>query len=92
MVLKLSKKHLKANHNLHQHLSHLFRVGFKIVKETFESKSQPCYVSALRNSVGFKIVKETFESKSQHMEVIPAKPIVGFKIVKETFESKSQRG
>ena len=66
LVLKLSKKHLKANHNLS--LAGLTNgpLGFKIVKETFESKSQPKENTLRNNTLGFKIVKETFESKSQH--------------------------
>ncbi len=65
LVLKLSKKHLKANHNGPQGRPNTIWVGFKIVKETFESKSQLFIPIQAIRFVGFKIVKETFESKSQ---------------------------
>ncbi len=42
-----------------------YPVGFNIVKETFESKSQLCRFESDLDIVGFNIVKETFESKSQ---------------------------
>ena len=41
LVLILSKKHLKANHNAIAIIVYDKPVGFNIVKETFESKSQP---------------------------------------------------
>ena len=65
MVLKLSKKHLKANHNDVCGKLHDYELGFKIVKETFESKSQLIIFCEETWQLGFKIVKETFESKSQ---------------------------
>ena len=90
LVLILSKKHLKANHNVIALLSIILLVGFNIVKETFESKSQHSNTGASYPKVGFNIVKETFESKSQPGHYRTMQLLVGFNIVKETFESKSQ--
>ncbi len=65
LVLILSKKQLKANHNTTLNTLETTEVGFNIVKETIESKSQLYEFSQLRQVVGFNIVKETIESKSQ---------------------------
>ncbi len=46
-------------------MSEISKLGFKIVKKHFESKSQPPDMFKVILSLGFKIVKKHFESKSQ---------------------------
>ncbi len=62
---KLSKEHLKANHNLTYTSYTNSLAETKIVKGTFESKSQLVCLESLLDCAETKIVKGTFESKSQ---------------------------
>ncbi len=62
---KLSKEHLKANHNGIPVKVLTPEAETKIVKGTFESKSQPVMDDEGKGNAETKIVKGTFESKSQ---------------------------
>ncbi len=81
---------MKANHNEEKKAVIEGKVGFNILKEHDESKSQLVLKLEIICSVGFNILKEHDESKSQPSGLSSKDCFVGFNILKEHDESKSQ--
>ncbi|GMU94791.1 MAG: hypothetical protein AMXMBFR50_03080 [Ignavibacterium album] len=81
---------MKANHNSYLNDLKGGFVGFNILKEQIESKSQRADTGKSYLTVGFNILKEQIESKSQRLLIELKLTWVGFNILKEQIESKSQ--